>query len=145
MQQHSRPIWLGILLAVVFPAASLPLLTVFFGWSGSSILDTLLGASMLALATAIGAAPPTLILGLPFVLWLRSKGALNWLNVCVGAVAIGAFAIGLIYWAIQWGNPFPGLTQAIYGAVFGLIGGIGFCLGAGPNNSFKPKPLRGSA
>ena len=145
MKQHKRPIWLGILAAIVLPAVSLPLLIMSTGWSGDSIPDTALGASILSLSTAIGAAPAAVILGVPFVLWLRSRGMLTWLNVCIGAVAIGALALGAIYSLIQWGNPLPGLRQFTYGAAFGLVGGVGFCLGAWPNNSFKPKPLRGSA
>ena len=141
MRQHKRPIWLGAFLAVVVPAAAVPLLAFSQNWSGASFVDTLVGASILSFATAIYAAP-ALLLGIPFVLWLRSRGALTWFHVCLGAAIIGAVSLALISWAVQWGNPIPAPRQFLIGAVFGLLGGLGFCIGAGPNNSFKPNLLR---
>jgi hypothetical protein len=84
-----------------------------------------------------------LVVGLPYVLWLRSHNVLNAVTVCLGAMAAGAMALGLLNWGINWDHHAPGLLQLLYGAGFGLAAGIAFCVGAWPNNSFKPNTLRG--
>jgi hypothetical protein len=55
---------------------------------------------------------------------------------------------GVLVFAIVWmGDQLykPLFVFAAVGAVLGLLSGIAFCVAVGPNNSFKPKPLRGSA
>jgi hypothetical protein len=109
----------------------------------SSIGETLTFAFLFFIYTAMCAVPPTLLFGVPYVLWLRAKNALTLINTSLGAALIGAISFAIISWLIGWGNPVPGLAQLVVGAGFGLIGGVGFWVGAGPNNSFKPTPLRG--
>ncbi|WP_460734964.1 hypothetical protein [Lysobacter tyrosinilyticus] len=82
-----------------------------------------------------------LVVGLPYILWLRSRGHFTWLAICAGAAAIGAVAFACF--AFLNGSFDSGVFGL--GAAFGCASGAGFCVGAGPNNSFKPKPLRGSA
>jgi hypothetical protein len=109
------------------------------------LTSTLTDAALIFAISVPVSLASTLLLGLPYVLWLRSSGFLNAKTVCVGATAIGALAFFLLAWALSWDHQLPELSSLLYGAGFGLISGIFFCVGAGPNNSFKPNPLRGSA
>ena len=65
-----------------------------------------------------------LLLGLPYLMWLRSKNWLSWMSVCIGAAVLGS-----AIWAAAWGfgrQPQP-LTQTIpIGALIGLVVGIIF-------------------
>lgn len=67
-----------------------------------------------------------LLLGLPYLMWLRSKGWLSWLSVCMGAAVLGS-----AIWAAAWGfgrQPQP-LTHTIpIGALIGLVVGVIFSL-----------------
>lgn len=67
-----------------------------------------------------------LLLGLPYLMWLRSKGWLSWMSVCIGAVVLGS-----AIWAAAWGfgrQPKP-LTDTIpIGALIGLAVGVIFSL-----------------
>jgi hypothetical protein len=67
-----------------------------------------------------------LLLGLPYLMWLRSKGWLSWLSVCMGAAVLGS-----AIWATAWGfgrQPQP-LTHTIpIGALIGLVVGVIFSL-----------------
>src|SRR4249919_3512368 len=86
-----------------------------------------------------------LVLGLPYVLWLRSRDLLTWVPVYAGSALLGS-----IVWAGYWQMSLrpPSLLKTLpIGAAIGLLVGVVFCWVArcGPNNSFKPKPLRGSA
>lgn len=86
-----------------------------------------------------------LVLGLPYLLWLRSRNWLTWIPVYAGATLLGA-AVWAGYWQMSL-RP-PSLLKALpVGAGIGLVVGIVFCwlAGCGPNNSFKPNLLRKSA
>lgn len=65
-----------------------------------------------------------LLLGLPYLMWLRSKGWLSWMSVCMGAAVLGS-----VIWAAAWGfgrQPQP-LTRTIpIGALIGLVAGVIF-------------------
>ena len=107
--------------------------------------DDLLGVVIfLAVATATSFAG-FIAFGLPYVAWLRRRSQLSWRNVCAGAVLGGAVFLFLLGWLGSWNNQPPGLSVVGTGALLGLLSGVGFCLGAGPNNSSKPTPLRGAA
>ena len=69
---------------------------------------------LLAVFVIVGfvSAPATLLLGLPFALWLRRRGSLGWLPVC----AFGAVA-GMVVLS-------P--TATLYGAAFGLANAVVF-------------------
>jgi hypothetical protein len=142
--QHKRPLWIGALLASVAPA--LCLLAALIPAQVSNPPAIILADAALVFAISVPIAlVATLLLGLPYVLWLRSHGLLTALAICLGAIVIGAIAFFLFAWALSWDHQVPELSAVLYGAGFGLISGIAFCVGMGPNNSFKPKPLRGSA
>jgi hypothetical protein len=88
--------------------------------------------------------PLGLAIGLPYTLWLKRRGRLTWFRTCSGATLIGLLAfIGIWYLNFQLYKPL--ITFALLGALMGLLSGVAFCVVVRPNNSFKPKPLRGSA
>ena len=146
MQHSVRSVLLGIALAALAPGVCLAGVALIIEVPNSkSILDTVQAVLLLFLASFPVAAVPAILLGLPFVLWLRSRNALSWFNVCFGAAVIGAIALAALSWGVQWEHRAPTWPSYFLGAGLGLAGGLGFCLGAWPNNSFKPKPLRGSA
>ena len=86
-----------------------------------------------------------LVLGLPYLLWLRSRNWLTWAAVYVGAAFLGA-VVWTGYWQMSLRPPSLVKTLPV-GSAIGLLVGILFCWVArcGPNKSFKPNPLRGSA
>jgi hypothetical protein len=142
--QHKRPIWLGVLLASLAPAIVL-LSAMFFSRTGNpSLADMIRTGGTIFLFTLPVALVVMLTLGLPYVLWLRKRGFLNSVFVCIGATAIGSIAFALLALILSWDHRIE-LAQFLYGAGFGLASGIAFCVGSGPNNSFKPMPLRGTA
>jgi len=142
---RNRSIALGCLLAALAPGVCLVSYTLLSGGYSGSAASLLGGALMLMAISFVVAAVPTLLFGLPYILWLRSRSALTWLNICFGSTLVGSLAMAALTWAITWNNPAPGPSAYLLGAGLGLAGGVAFCLGARPNNSFKPKPLRGSA
>jgi hypothetical protein len=67
-----------------------------------------------------------LLLGLPYLFWLRSRGWLTWMFVCIGAVVLGA-AMWAGYWQLSL-SP-PPLTRTIpAGALIGFVVGVIFSL-----------------
>ena len=142
---RNRSVALGCFLAAVAPGICLVAYTLLSGGNSGSA-SSLFGGALIVLAISFAvAAVPTLLLGLPYILWLRSRDAAIWRNICLGSVFVGSLAMAALTWAMTWNNPVPGLSAYLLGAGLGLAGGVAFCLGARPNNSFKPKPLRGSA
>lgn len=130
--QHKRPIWMGLLLATVAPWLLL-LFALFAIGSGEDTIGDLLRAALALLVVAVPVSlVSTLALGLPYVLWLRSRNSLSAITVCTGAVVIGAIGFALLSWSISWGHPPPRLPQYLYGAGFGFVAGLGFCIGTGP-------------
>ena len=88
-----------------------------------------------AYTSAIGALPVVFV-GAPIYFMLLWRGLANWLNVVMLGVAPGVLFLfvagGLGVWAIVCGTVVASVTHLI-------------CRRLGPNNSFKPNPLRGSA
>jgi len=140
-----RSLALGCFLAALAPGVVLVAYLLLSGVGGGDIADLVSGVSLVLAISFTVAAIPTLLLGLPYVLWLQSRSALTWLNVCTGSMALGALTMAILSWAMVWNNPVPDAWSYLLGAGFGLAGGLGFCVGATPNNSFKPTPLRGAA
>lgn len=93
-----------------------------FGFAGLRDLPaTVLLVFLFGLPISYGA---MLLLGVPYLLWLRSKGWLTWTFVCIGAVVLGA-TIWAGYWQLSL-RP-PPLTRTIpVGALIGLIVGVIF-------------------
>src|SRR5512138_3576679 len=128
--QHRRPLWLGVLAASLAPAVSI----IFVGFASASryppltkLLKTI--GMVFALTTPVALAG-ILVLGLPLVLWLRSRKVLNAAYVCIGAIAIGVFAWAVVGWVITYDHRLPNSSMLLVGAVFGLISGVAFCIGS---------------
>jgi hypothetical protein len=138
---HKRPLWIGVLLASMAQPLCMLLFLLLSSNHTASVIDIVL---VVAVSFPISLLA-MLMLGLPYVLWLRSLNRLNSLLICAGSMAIGAISIVLLRWILSWDLRPPELAQFLVGAGVGLTAGIAFCVGVGPNNSFKPKPLRGSA
>ena len=88
-----------------------------------------------AYTTMLGG-PVVAVIGAPTYFFLQQRGLAQWPNVLSAGAAPGLIAlvvsVSLGFWAILCGIAVASLTHAI-------------CRRVGPNNSFKPKPLRGSA
>lgn len=95
-----------------------------FGFSGlRDVPATLLLVFLFGLPISYGA---MLLLGLPYLMWLRSKGWLTWILVCFGAAVLGS-AIWSGYWRLSL-RP-PSLMHTIpIGALIGLVVGVIFNL-----------------
>jgi hypothetical protein len=96
------------------------------------------GAAQLGfLGTIVFGIFPVVFLGAPIYVWLSRRGWATW-----------ATAAGLGLWP-GLGLAFLSLELGLFGGVCGLVvSGITHAIcrrWVGPNNSFKPKPLRGSA
>ena len=148
MTENRQPIWKAIL---VSPVAVPLVLTAWVAWESISIsgIAGLRDVPIAALFLFAFGLPISyiamLVLGLPYLLWLRSRNWLTWIPVYTGATLLGA-AVWAGYWQMSM-HP-PSLLKALpVGAGIGLVVGIVFCwvAGCGPNNSFKPTPLRGAA
>ena len=83
-----------------------------------------------------------LLIGWPLLTFLQHRGwARFWILSFCGLILSSPFAVLLAVASNQFGwRPVFGVLLA--GAVGG---GLVWLLAVGPNNSFKPKPLRGSA
>lgn len=100
--------------------------------SAAKLLSSIGG--LFAIATPVSLLA-TMCLGLPLVVLLRWRNALSWLSICVGATLIGAVAFALFTWVITSGQRAPTLSHYSIGAIFGLVSGVAFCVGAGLNRA----------
>jgi hypothetical protein len=132
--QHRRSISLGIAAASALPV--LGILCYAKVWPKSS--DLWQAVLFICALSFTG----ILVLGLPVVLFLRHRGWLTWLTVLGSSVVVGNLYYQVL--ALFYANG-PEPSQLIGGTALGLLAGVGFCIGAWPNKSFKPNPLRGSA
>ena len=148
MKENRRPIWKAVLVA---PVAAPLAITAWAAWESVSVsgIAGLRDVPVAALFLFAFGLPISyiamLVLGLPYVLWLRSRNQLTWHPIYAGSALLGA-AVWSGYWQMSF-HP-PSILQTLpIGAVIGLLVGVVFCWVAhcGPNNSFKPRPLRGSA
>jgi hypothetical protein len=95
------------------------------------------GSAWLGFAyTAMIGAVPVIFFGAPIYLALLHRGSANWLNVLMLGATPGLLLLfvagGLGLWAMLCGVAVASITHLT-------------CRRLGPNNSFKPNPLRGSA
>lgn len=141
--QHKRPLWLGLLLGSIAPPVCF-LAGMLISFRSAEYPPPLLATSFIILIVAF---PYSFIavfgLGLPYVLWLRSRNYLNVLTVIVGAVILGSIGFVIFVLAPDWRYKAADLSEAWFGPLFGLVAGIAFCIGTGPSNPFKANPLRG--
>jgi hypothetical protein len=123
-----RPIWIGGLIAplavplVIFFATNI-FIVASDGWSaGAYDLKPVVGLIGLLMLSVSYLA--TWLLGVPYILWLRSKSRLTRRNVSLGAVLLGVVSI----WVIQLIGVVGTLRiQALgFGAIIGAV--LGFCV-----------------
>ena len=131
--QHKRPLILGFALACVLP----PLGAVSLAGHWLSVADLAPYFVLLAFS-----APGVLVLGVPFVLLLRSCYWLSWGTVLITSVVTGNLYYQILGIFLSTGFEIRYLVE---GSIFGVLAGLGFCIGAWPNKLFKPTPLRGAA
>ena len=142
--QHKRPIWLGVVASAFAPWLCVLSVMAFTRASSDTFTDfVVFGALALVLAFPVSLLD-TLTLGLPYALWLRSRGFFSSLTICIGASVIGAVAFSYFTWLVESDSTIVDPFTLLAGMGFGLISGVAFCIGAGPNNSFKPTPHRGA-
>ncbi len=128
--QHRRPLWLGVLAASLAPAISMILVGLVSASRFPSLTKMLRTiGTVFALTTPVALAG-ILVLGLPLVLWLRSRNALNAAYVCIGAIAIGVIAWAVVGMVITYDHRLPNPSMLLVGAVFGLVSGVAFCIGS---------------
>ena len=92
--------------------------------------------------------PAVTFIGAPLFFLFYRKGLIQWWQVGVCGALVGlATALAVLFLEE---SSFVWHTFALVSVPLGFIGGLAFWLvgvfrNLGPNNSFKPKPLRGSA
>jgi hypothetical protein len=138
--QHKRPLWVGLLLAAMSPALCIALPAALVQ-SNPSLKDILVGGAIFFAASFPIALAAALAIGLPFLLWLRSRKWLNVVVVIAGSIIIGAAVLGLLSWALTWDHRSPELLQFVLGAGFGLVAGVACCVGAGITIRSSRKPI----
>jgi hypothetical protein len=122
----------------------------------------------IVICLAISAAH-VVVLGIPAYLVLRWRGALRWWSTLLSGFVLGAVPAGVLSWPLRYSDlkssatvngvqtmvdgipTMAGWLQYVGGVsffgAFGALAAAAFWVvrGMSPNNSFKPKPLRGSA
>ena len=142
---RARSVALGAVLAALAPSLCVVGYGILMSVGDERMINSFAFALIVLSIAFVLSLIPTLTIGLPLVFWLRTRKALSWLNICLAAAISGALLVPLVSWTIiAQGHPFEPQAFLIGGGL-GLASGLGFCLGARPNNSFKPRPLRGSA
>ncbi|WP_295575106.1 hypothetical protein [Stenotrophomonas maltophilia] len=144
--QHSRPLLWGVLASALAPIT----LGASILWaSPERLLIPIFPATVAVFLFSIAAST---LIGLPIALWLRSKGRLAPIPLCIigltiGAITMAAFNFHANYWPqmhdqslarwIAWNSAMKG---ALSGAIFGAISSLAFCLGA----AVRPKVRQAS-
>ena len=132
--QHKRSLWLGSLAAVVVPPLCFLVSELLKLWARESA--NLFSGSVIFLTIAIPVALLAMVfLGLPYVLWLRARGRLNAVYLCLSSTAIGCVWFWLLSSLLSLDPRSPGLLQLAWGAGLGLVAGAAFSLAAGLNVS----------
>ncbi len=133
--QHQRPLWIGLTLSVAIPVLIpvIPLVAASFFTPGTLFIAFVVGTFALIISTL-----STILFALPLVLLLRKFGHLRAIYVCLGAMLVGAVAMGYTTFSL---SAFPqldnsqaltkGLNGLIAGAGFGLISGLVLSFGSG--------------
>ena len=122
---------MGSLAAAIAPPVCL-LVPEMLRLSDRGSFGYLLSNSAIFLTVAIPVSLAAMLcIGLPYALWLRSRGSLNAISICAGSMVIGVGVFSLLTWTLTWDNRLPGLLQMGLGAGQGLAAGIAFSLAAG--------------
>ena len=132
MTQHRRPIWLAVLLTPWAAPIGLVLAAMLFGLFTKGLGGLRMPEGTYFVLAYILPAGYTamLVLGLPYVLWLRARGALTFLPVCAGAMIISVI-VSTIYVLIRFRPTSLKIGDILIYALFGLLYGFVFCLIAG--------------
>ena len=141
MKQHRRPLIIGLLAASIAPVLWLMLRDSY--WPQPPDYD-LMVLKVWYLSSLAGA----LVLGAPLVMLLKYLSKLTWRNVLLGSVVAGYAFVQVVIYAMLAEVRLDRLLDPgilLEGATLGLAAGVGFCVAAWPNNSFKPNLLRKSA
>ena len=139
-----RNLAVGTVAASVAPALMIIIYGLFAATSLPRTADDWFGVGLMFGIIAGFSLAGFVLLGLPYVLWLRRRGWLSRPAVLAGSAPTGVIYFAVIAWLVEWNHEFPSVVELWPGVLLGLSAGFGFCVGAGPNNSFKPMPLRGT-
>ena len=132
MAQHKRSLWLAVALSpwaapLAFIGGAFLYLAIKGNFDTAIAWQTAVAFLVFGLPTSYAA---TILLGVPYVLWIRRLGFLNYAFVCLGAVVAGAIALPTLIWLIG-GTQQHFLQNVGLGMVLGLISGIAFSMIAG--------------
>jgi len=142
--QHQRSLAIGALAAGF--ATVLVLLVLLFAmdlYAGGLQVRRVLLVIALGLPTGLVA---SFVFGLPFMVALRHLGMLTALPVCLGSSAIGAAAMAILLFALNWSPSFGeaaidiALRTIPMGAAFGLVSGYAASLASGIQLRRQPSP-----
>ena len=129
--QHSRPLWLGALIAAIATPIAYFLALFLVGYLRGDLSTELFFRSLGFLV--IFGLPPVLgvvfLVGLPFTLLLRSQGLLTAPYVIAGAAIAGILTMVVLVNIIAQSRLEPEVFG--WGAGLGLFAGLIFCLAAG--------------
>jgi hypothetical protein len=135
--QHSRPLWIGLIASIVLVPALMALLMVF---SSQRVMTPPLLVLLIGLFIS---APVAVLVELPLALWLRSRGRLNAISLCLAGTFVGALVLGLYslhsnYWPqmndqalARWIAQQAALKALLPGGIYGLLSAAAFSAGAG--------------
>jgi hypothetical protein len=141
---HSRPLWLGGLIApLAAPLALILVLTASTAFDNHSpgLINWPMNLVILLVGSPISYMA-TWIIGMPCVLWLRHSGRLSAFNLCAISIVLGGVMFGGMQWFSSAQMPVPPTLfyDLAVGAAFGLVVGVAFCLVAGIRaRSIRPK------
>ena len=135
--QHSRPLWIGLLACALLAPALLA------GLEAMSADSIMIPPPLVFLVGVLISGTATALVALPLVLWLRKRGKLNAVYLCVGGVLIGAisfaaFTFNQSYfpqmndrsWALRVAAQ-AALNALVPGSILGLVSAAALCVGAG--------------
>jgi len=135
--QHTRPLWIGLIASIVFVPALMALLMVF------SSQRVMVPPLLVLLMGLLISSPVAVFIELPLALWLRSRGRLNAINLCLSGALVGALVLGLYslysnYWPqmndqalARWIAQQAALKALLPGGIYGLLSAAAFSAGAG--------------
>jgi len=129
--QHTRPLWLGFLAALLTPAACVVAYAVVLEDFSLSFTDLAKAYALFSIFAIPVSAITLLVVALPFVLLLKRTNRLSAITVCLGAIIAGSLSWALVAWFAVWNNPAPGAKEFAIGAALGLASGVVFSLAAG--------------
>ena len=129
--QHTRPLWLGFLAALLTPAACVVAYAVVLQGFSTSLPDLARAYVLFSIFSIPVSAITVLAIALPIVLWLKRTNRLCMATVCLGAMLSGSLSWAFVFWFAAWNNPAPGVKEFATGAALGLASGVVFSLAAG--------------